>query len=348
MDTVFHHHTTQAWLIAFGVAGGTLAVLMLITRFMAARMEKLSTRTDTGIDDMAVVLMKETKFLFVALISLYAGTLVLPDLPKVERTVVEKAAILALFVQIALWGTSAIKLAVDRYRQRALEQDAGGVTTMSAFGMLGRIAVWVVLLLAILQNFGVQVSALLTGLGIGGIAVALAVQNVLGDILSSLSIVLDKPFVIGDFLIVDNMMGTVEHIGLKTTRVRSLSGEQLVFSNSDLLKSRIRNYKRMQERRVVFSFGVLYQTTPDQLERIPQIVKTAIEAEEKVRFDRCHFAKFGESSLDFETVYYVEVPDYNVYMDIQQRLNLAILRGFSSEGIDFAYPTRTLFMQQAA
>ncbi|MGE3526922.1 MAG: mechanosensitive ion channel family protein, partial [Gemmatimonadales bacterium] len=184
------------------------------------------------------------------------------------------------------------------------------------------------------------------GLGVGGVAVALALQKILGDLFASLAIVLDKPFVLGDFIIVDDYLGSIENIGLKTTRVRSLSGEQLVFSNSDLLGSRIRNYGRMFERRVVFSIGVIYQTTKEQLQAIPGIIRTAIEAQDKTRFDRSHFQKYGDFSLDFETVYYVKSPDYNIYMDIQQAINLQIFEEFGKRGIEFAYPTQTLFVSR--
>jgi small-conductance mechanosensitive channel len=168
------------------------------------------------------------------------------------------------------------------------------------------------------------------------------VQNILGDLFASLSIVMDKPFVIGDFIVVDDCAGTVEHVGLKTTRVRSLSGEQLVFANSDLLGARLHNYKRMNERRILFGFGVLYATPPDQVEQIASMVRNIVEAQPQTRFDRAHFKGFGESSLDFEVVYWMLDPDYNRYMDTQQSINLALLRAFTDAGIGFAFPTRTL------
>jgi small-conductance mechanosensitive channel len=179
---------------------------------------------------------------------------------------------------------------------------------------------------------------------VGSIAVALAIQNILADLFASLSIALDQPFVIGDFIIVDDYLGTVENIGLKTTRVRSLSGEQLVFANNDLLNSRIRNYKRMGERRVLFTFGVIYQTPIEQLEQISAWVKEIIQTHEQARFDRAHFKSFGDSALVFEVVYYVQSPDYNLYMDIQQAINLALMKRFEKNGIEFAYPTQTLFI----
>jgi len=205
---------------------------------------------------------------------------------------------------------------------------------------------WSVIVLMALENVGIDITALVAGLGVGGIAVALAVQNILGDLFASLSIVLDKPFVIGDFIIIGDYMGTVEHIGLKTTRIRSLSGEQLVFANNDLLQSRIRNFKRMYERRVVFNLGVVYQTPHEKLQKIPQIVREIIEQQHPVRFDRAHFKSFGDFSLNFEVVYWVQNPDYTVYMDIQQAINLEIYRRFAEEGIEFAYPTQSIFVEK--
>jgi len=201
---------------------------------------------------------------------------------------------------------------------------------------------WVLVLLLVLDNLGVQVTALVAGLGIGGIAIALAAQSVLGDLFASFVIVVDKPFKEGDFIIVGDLMGSVEHVGIKTTRVRSLWGEQLVFSNSDLTSSRIRNFGLMQQRRILFSVGVTYDTAPDAVERIPEMIREAVESQELTRFDRAHFSGYGDSSLDMEVVYYVLSGDYNVYMDIQQGINLALLRRFTDEGIDFAFPTRTL------
>jgi small-conductance mechanosensitive channel len=177
------------------------------------------------------------------------------------------------------------------------------------------------------------------------VAVALAVQNILGDLFASLSIALDKPFVIGDFIVVDGIAGTVEYVGLKTTRVRSLEGQQVVFANSGLLGSRIHNYKRLYERRVLFGFGVLYSTPPDTLAAIPDWVRDIVQAQPGARFDRAHFKGFGDSSLNFEVVYFVLDPDYNRYMDIQQAINLALVRRCAAEGVEFAFPTRTLHVQ---
>lgn len=243
-----------------------------------------------------------------------------------------------------------VPVLVDWLLLRGTRTGEGGTASPTTVGTLTGLR-WLILfmaysliLLLALQNTGVDVTSLIAGLGIGGIAVALALQNILGDLFGSLTIALDKPFVIGDFIVVGSEMGTVEHIGLKTTRVRSLSGEQLVFGNADLLSSRIRNYKRMSERRVVFGFGVVYATPPETLEAINAIVRRAVETQSNVRFDRCHFHRFGASSLDFEAVYYINSPDYNAHMDAQQAVHLSIVRAFRDQNIEFAFPTQTLYL----
>lgn len=260
------------------------------------------------------------------------------------RGIANAVAAVALIVQAGIWLNAVILFWLEGYRQRKLKEDPASVTTMSAVSFVGRLVLWLVILLLVLDNLGVNITALVAGLGVGGIAVALAVQNILGDLFASLSIVLDKPFTVGDFLIIDDCMGSVEHIGLKTTRIRSLSGEQLVFSNADLLGSRIRNYGRMFERRVVFNLGVTYQTPREKLIKIPTIIREAVEAQASTRFDRSHFKEYGDFSLNFETVYYVLVPDYNTYMDIQQAINLRTHERFEEEAIEFAYPTQTLHL----
>ncbi len=255
-------------------------------------------------------------------------------------------AVIALIVQVGIWGNALLRAWAADYRRRNEEQLGGArVTTLNAILFVGRLALFSVVALLALDNVpGVNVTALVASLGIGGIAVALALQNVLADLFASLTITLDKPFVIGDFIIIDSYLGSVEHVGLKTTRIRSLGGEQLVFANNDLLTSRIRNYGRMQRRRVVFEFGVLYQTTADQLEAIPGQVQAILADLEQVSLDRVHFKSFGDSSLVFEVVYYVEDPDYTLYMDKQQAINLALVRRLADLGVEFAYPTRTIHL----
>jgi small-conductance mechanosensitive channel len=225
-----------------------------------------------------------------------------------------------------------------------MESDAASVTTIAALGFLGRVAIWAIVALLAMENLGVDVTALVAGMGVGGIAVALAAQNILGDLFASLSIVLDKPFVLGDNIAVGTDVGKVEKIGLKTTRLRSISGELLVFSNADMLQSRIRNFKRMSERRVVFAVGVTYQTPYEKLAAIPGMLREAVESQSGVRFDRAHLKELAGSSINFEVVYFMLTPDYLPYMDTQQAICLGLVKKFSAEGIELAYPTQKLFV----
>jgi len=265
-----------------------------------------------------------------------------------HRSIFQILFIIVLLLQSGIWLTAITTTVMEQYRQRALEKNPAAATSINAIAFVSKILIWSVLLLVALDSMGINITTVVAGLGIGGVAIALAVQNILGDLFASLSIILDKPFVIGDFIILNDYLGRVEYIGLKTTRVRSLSGEQIVFSNSDLLNSRIRNYGRMFERRVPFVIGVTYDTPRDKLKRIPEIIRDAVNAQDNTRFDRSHFMKYGDYALQFETVYYVLSPDYNIFMDIQQSINLMIHEAFEREQISFAYPTQKLFVSQAS
>jgi small-conductance mechanosensitive channel len=343
LEYTFYGNTVQAWAIALLVGLLVAAVTRLVERLIETRLEKLAQRTKATWDDLAAYALNRTKRFFYVVITLYVASLAL-TLPARVRSLITSVVVIALLIQGGIWMTSAVAYWLGHYRKRQLPQDPAAVTTVSALGFLSKLAVWSIVALLALDNLGVDVTALVAGLGVGGIAVALALQNILGDLFASLTIVLDKPFVINDFLVVGDLMGNVEHIGLKTTRLRSLSGEQLVFSNSDLLSSRIRNYGRMFERRVLFAVGVTYQTPREKLEKIPTIIRDAVAAQDKTRFDRCHLKEFGDFAIIFETVYYVLEREYGVYMDIQQAINLKIHERFEQEGIEFAYPTQTLFV----
>ncbi len=318
----------------------------LLLRFLAMRLAVFTERTETRLDDLAVSLIRQTKWWALAIFGLYAATrfLQIPERPLVW---IQGAAIIALLLQIGIWISDLVRAWVEQSRRRRLANAPAAATGLYAIGIVSRLFIWSVVVLLILDNLGVNVTALVASLGVGGVAVALAVQNILGDLFASFSIIFDKPFVVGDFLKIDNYVGSVEHVGLKTTRLRSLTGEQLVFSNSDLLGSRIQNFGRMNERRVAFEIGVTYQTPRAKLERIPEILQRVIENQKQTRFDRSHFRSYADFSLVYESVYYVDVPDYNVYMDIQQAINLGIHEQFEREQIEFAYPTQTLFMHSA-
>ncbi len=343
MNIVFYNNSLLTWAYGIGAMILSYIIMRIVKGIVHHRILAMSKKTGTDVDNLIAELIKKIHFLFLAVLSVYIGFYFL-NIPDKVQNVIEKLVILAILMQTAIWGNGVIHYWVEHYKKKRMTEDAASVTTFSAIGLILRIVLWSFLLLLALHNLGMNVNALVAGLGVGGIAVALALQNILGDLFASLSIVLDKPFVIGDFIIIDNYPGTVEHIGLKTTRIRSLSGEQLVFANSDLLKSRIRNYKRMFERRVVFSLGVIYQTSLEKLSMIPKMIRKIIESQEQVRFDRAHFKEYGDFSLNFEIVYWVKKPDYIVYMDIQQAINLEIYRQFAEQGIEFAYPTQVVYV----
>ncbi len=312
---------------------------------MLRRLSVLAKRTETQLDDLLLDVLSTTKYYFLFFVSIYIGS----NFFVLQQNIFKawnKIFFAVVIIQIAFWLGRGISFIISVNVKKRMVGDVASTTTISVLGFISKLLLWSIVVLLVLDNLGINITSLIAGLGIGGIAVALAVQNILGDLFASLSIVIDKPFVIGDFIVVDQLKGTVEHIGLKTTRLRSLGGEQLIFSNNDLLKSRIQNYKRMVERRIVFGFGVTYQTIPEKLPQINDIVRKIIMKQEKVRFERVHFKDYGESALNFEVVYFVINQDYNLYMDIQQAINLEIFCRFQQEGIEFAYPTRTLFVQR--
>jgi len=347
LNTVVYDNTVERWLFALGIAVAAYVTLRILNRLVRAWLAKVVKRTDTAWDDIVIGALQQTKGWFLLVISIFAGSVYL-TLPEIVPRVLSAAALIGLLVQGGIWLNSGITGYCKAFASREAEADGATITTVNALGFVARIIVWALVVLLALDNVGVDVTALVAGLGIGGVAIALALQNVLGDLFASMSIVLDKPFVVGDFLTVGDLSGTVEHVGLKTTRVKSLTGEQLVFSNADLLSSRIRNYGRMAERRILFALGVTYQTPRATLEKIPALLREAVEAQEKARFDRSHFKEYGDSALVFETVYYVREPDYATYMDAQQAINLRIHGSFEAEGIEFAYPTQTLFIEKNA
>ncbi len=344
LETTFYGNPLKTWIIALGLTVLAFLAIRVILFVLVSRIGRLAASTKTDWDDIITAALKRTKGIVLLLVAVYIGSLSLTLPPRVGG-ILTSVGVIALLVQVGFWINGGIIAWMGFYRDRRVQEDASAVMSVKVLSIVTRMVIWSMVVLLSLDNMGVDVTALVAGLGIGGVAVALAAQNILGDLFASLSIVIDKPFVLGDFLIVGDHLGAVEEIGLKTTRVRSLSGEQLVFSNSDLLTSRIRNYGRMFERRVVFKIGVTYQTPRKKIQAIPVILREAVEKlGDKVRFDRAHFQSYGDFALLFETVYYVLGPDYNLYMDIQQAINLDIHERFETEGIEFAYPTQTLFL----
>ena len=343
LELSFAGNTALAWARATAWVVGAVVLMRLVLPLTIARVSKWAAATDARWDDALVMGLRAIRWYLVALVALHfaADELVLKDGWEAN---IDRLALIAFFLQLALCASAFITGWIVNVRHDALEKDPSTTSALSILSFIARVVVWSFLALVMFDNLGFDVKTLIAGLGIGGIAIGLALQSILSDLFASLSIVLDKPFQVGDYVAIDDFSGNVENIGLKTTRIRSISGEVLVFSNGDLTKSRLRNYKQMRERRIAFSFGLTYDATPEQLEKIPGIVKRLLDEQDKARFDRAHFKGFGGSSLDFDVVYWMKVPDYAVYMDVQQALNLAMMREFAALGVEFAFPTRTLVL----
>ncbi len=321
-----------------------LVLLLLVKAFLARQLHQLAGTGRLRFLGYPEAMLQSTRLPFLIAVSALAVVGQLEISSRGEKWL-HYAWIIILVSQIALWCARTIEVAVAQAQRHTLHSSPDDISYWMLLGLVGRVVVWSIALLIALDNLGFNISALMASLGIGGIAVALAAQNILGDLFSSVSIALDKPFVVGDFIVIDDYMGTVEYIGMKTTRLRSLGGEQIIFSNTELLKNRIRNYKRMQERRVQFEFGIAYDTAQEKVAHIPAMVEAIILRNQPgVRFGRTHFKTFGDSALLFDAVYFVLDPDYDVYMNIQQAINLALLQSFREQGIVFAYPTRTLYL----
>ena len=340
MNYIIMANPVADWLVALVAALAITAGLDAVKSILARRLVVLAARTGTKLNDIAVATLRATKLPVLIMVGLYAGAslLVLPDKAQLF---ISRVTIVAVLVQVAFWGDHALRtwLAATRAERN---DDPDRVTSSAAITFLVRVALWAIVALMVLDNLGVNITTLVASLGIGGIAIALAVQSILGDLFASLSIVLDKPFVVGDFIIVDKMLGTVEKIGLKTTRVRSLGGEQIVFSNNDLLKSRIQNLRRMESRRVVFGFGISYQTPEPVLRELPQMIEEIVLAQPQVRFDRAHLSSIAAPVFHYEVVYYVDNTDYTVYMNIQQEIYLRLIAALQERDVALALPMQTV------
>lgn len=344
-QAVFLGNELAAWGRALLLFALWFTVLPLARGVVTARLRKLAPEKSPAPLELVMALLRRTTRAFLVAVAAYLALRPL-QVPATFDPWIDGVVLLLVWLQVALWGTEAVRFFIDR---RVIVDERGTHQVSASLNILkfvGTAAVWVFALLLLLGNLGVDITALVAGLGVGGIAIALAVQNVLGDLLASLSIALDKPFKVGDFLVVGEEKGTVEHIGIKSTRLRSLDGEQIVVSNADLLGSRVRNFGLMYERRVVFKLGITYETPREKIREVAGIMERAIRAHDKTRFDRAHFASYGVFSLDFEAVYYVLDPAYNAYMDIQQAVNLQVHEDFEKLGVEFAYPTQVQYNRE--
>ncbi|MCX7750147.1 MAG: mechanosensitive ion channel family protein [Candidatus Bipolaricaulota bacterium] len=328
------------WLLALGVGGATFGLLKLLKWLVLRHLGRRLERTPSEGIRLLADLVRRTQALFFLSLALLAASLALRLPPQAVRGI-EILAIVAFLVQVASWGTRLITHWINREIRNQLEREgnAAAATTLNAVGVIVKIALWTVVLLLALDNLGVNITALITGLGIAGVAVALALQNILGDLFASMAIVVDKPFLVGDFIVVGNHMGTVERIGLKTTRLRSLSGEQLVYSNSELLRAVVQNYRRMTERRAVFTFRVPFSTPLEKLARVPELVRGAVEAQPLARLAWAVPREFGDHGIVYEVVYYYGSPDYSAWREVHGAIHLALLGKLRELGVELAYPT---------
>jgi small-conductance mechanosensitive channel len=341
----FYGVLLRDWSIAAALAL-SVTLLLSLGRGLARRLvERWAEATERRWDDVIAVLIASFRIYFFLALGLWTASEYVQLSPTVVR-VGRVAVTLTTLLQIGLSAQEGARAISSGW----LSQDADGQakTAASAVSFLVSLGVWAALAMVALSTLGFEISALVAGLGVGGVAAALAVQSILGDLFASLSIYFDRPFYLGDFIIVDDSMGTVEKIGLRTTRLRALGGEQLIFANGELIKSRIQNFKRMQERRIVFKIGVEYSTPHEELRAIPKIVSDILERREGTRLDRAHLAEFGDFSLNYEIVYFVSSPDYNAYMDHQHAINLALVQAFADRGIAFAFPTQTVVLRSSS
>ncbi len=344
LNQTFLSNTLEAYAIALGILVGGFILIKIFKKIILYRLKKWAEKTETTLDDFLISGIEKSIIPLLYLGALYVALRSL-TLSQQVIDIVKVASLFILTFFIVRFISSTIMFTMSYFIKK---QDRGEEKVRQLRGMtvLINVVIWAIGIIFLMDNLGFNISAVVAGLGIGGIAIALAAQAVLGDLFSYFVIFFDRPFEVGDFIVIEDKVGTVEYTGIKTTRIRALSGEQMVFSNTDLTNSRIHNYKKMEKRRVLFSLGVIYQTTADQLEEIPKIVRKIIENQEDATFDRGHFKSYGDFSLNFEFVYYVIGADYNKYMDIQQAINMKIYRTFEEKGIEFAYPTQTLFLNK--
>jgi len=344
LNYVLWGNSLTSWLLGLTTFIFSFFFLKLLINILIKNIEKLREKIKQFSDPLLLTFLKQTRVFFLIALSLYIASIwiYLEGLPGLYlRTIF----MITFWVQAGIWLNYLLIEFINLRNKK--EVNGNDKSTLSALKTVMRIVLWSIIFILVIDNIpGIEITALITSLGIGGIAIGLALQNILGDLFASLSISLDKPFVIDDLIQVDEFMGKVEKIGLKSTHLRSISGEQLIFSNSDLLNSRIQNFKRLERRRNLLTLSVLYQTPPDQLRQIPEIIRSITSELEGVTLDRIHLAGFGDYSINFEMVYWVESSDFSLFMDKKQSILLRIFDEFIKNGIEFAYPTQSIFIEK--
>lgn len=342
-DHVYYDNTVREYLTALAVIAGGILLVLIIKKLIVKRLQRWAAKTPGIWDDFVVESVSRFLVPIFLWTVVYWGIHLLHLSHIAHRVIAVATSILLTYYVLRLISSIILLLLKTEIRRR--EHGEEKIKQLGGLIMIINLVIWFLGLIFLLSNWGIEVTPIIAGLGIGGIAVALAAQNILGDLFSYFVIFFDRPFEAGDFIIVDDKMGTIEYVGIKTTHIRALGGEQIIIGNSTLANSRIHNYKRMARRRVLFSIDVEYGTPVETLEKIPAMLRSIVEEQQMITFDRAHFAAYKDWSLRFEVVYYVLSADYNVFMDTQQKINFGIYREFQKQKIGFAFPTQSLFLK---
>ena len=343
----FTGNTLGDYLLGLIIFISGLVFIKLLKAFCFRNLKKWAIKTDNFYDD-AIIKIIEHKLIpiiYIGIVYLAVKNLTLH--PILDRVIEVLAIITVTILGIGLF-TASVEYIIKLYWLTYHQNNINIEQSINALIPAIRVLVWLIGIVFLLDNLGFDISAVVASLGIGGVAIALASQGVLQDLFSYFSILLDRPFELGDFIIVGDYLGTVNYVGIKTTRLKSISGEEIVIANTDLTSSRIRNFKRMRQRRIVFKFGLVYDTDAQKLAQIPTLIKEIINNTDNTTYDRAHFSGYGEYSLDFEVVYYINTSDYNAYMDAQQQINLEIKTEFAKHNLEFAYPTTVNYLSNVA
>jgi small-conductance mechanosensitive channel len=343
-ERIVYGNSLADWLTAAAIGLAVWTGLTLVRRLMASRSGDYAIeRQSIWVRLLFHLLGKTKQFAFLAL-ALYSAQQIVVLPPRLDH-MLSNFVLMLMLVQVGLWAGRSLRFYL-RLKETERGTDRMFAGSLDIINFVAGLLIWSLLVLVALENVGVNITALLAGLGVGGVAVALALQNILGDLFASLSIALDKPFMVGDFLIIDAFNGTVERVGIKTTRLRSDSGEQIILSNADILKSRVRNYGRMPEQRVLATLRVAYATPAETLTGIPKILENIVRERPNTRFERCHLKTIGESALQFELSYFTQDPRKNPLNDLQQEVNFRIIDEFRRLGIEFALPAQRIVLDR--
>jgi len=342
LTTIFLNNSIENYILAFSFLIIVYFTIRLFDKFLLEKMDILIKKFSRSFSQFLKKLIKKRIYPLLYLLAIYFAFRQLTIISQLDNFVNYFLMILTVIL-VVLSLSDIISYSIKKYWGKK-ERNDEQLKVLNVTLFLIKILIWTIALIFVMDNLNIQITGLVTGLGISGIAIAFAAQSILTDLFNYFTIFFDKPFDIGDFIITGEYRGTIEHIGVKTTRIRSLSGEQLIISNTDLVNSRINNYKRMQQRRINFNFGLTYDTPLSKLKKVPGIIEETIKNIDKTEFDRAHFAEFAASSLLFQVVYYVKDSDYKIYMDIQQEINFKLKKKLEELEDNFAFPSQTIYL----